>query len=140
MTRLLREHPVIDVELDADGRLTAIRWNGRREAVEVCNRWRVEEAWWRDPIARDYYGFHVWPENLGYVPLPSEGGTPAHIEHMLEAARLHRVVRDAWASFFWHPPLIRSTLGIESLEKLVDGILAQGYEFVSLAELRKRGE
>ena len=36
------------------GRLTAIRWNGRREAVEVCNRWRVDEAWWRDPIARDY--------------------------------------------------------------------------------------
>nr|ADC35974.1 hypothetical protein [uncultured bacterium 148] len=54
MTRLLREHPRIDVELDADGRLTAIRWNGRREAVEVCNRWRVEEAWWREPIARDY--------------------------------------------------------------------------------------
>ena len=54
MTRLLREHPVIDVELDGDGRLQAIRWNGRREAVEVCNRWRVEEAWWRDPIARDY--------------------------------------------------------------------------------------
>ncbi len=54
MTRLLREHPRIDVELDDDGRLTAIRWNGRREAVEVCNRWRVEEAWWRDPIARDY--------------------------------------------------------------------------------------
>jgi hypothetical protein len=54
MTRLLREHPLIDVELDDDGRLVAIRWNGRREAVEVCNRWRVEERWWRDPIARDY--------------------------------------------------------------------------------------
>jgi len=92
------------------------------------------------PIVRDYYGFHVWPENLGYVPLPSEGGTPEHIHAMLEAARLHKVVRDAWASFFWHPPLIRTALGIESLEKLVDGILAQGYEFVSLTELRKRGE
>ena len=54
VTRLLREHPPIDVELDADGRLVAIRWNGRREPVEVCNRWRVEEAWWREPIARDY--------------------------------------------------------------------------------------
>lgn len=55
MTRLLREHPPLDVELDAAGRLVAIRWNGRREAVEVCNRWRVEEAWWRGPIARDYF-------------------------------------------------------------------------------------
>ena len=55
MTRLLREHPAIDVELAEDGTLTAIRWSGRREAVEVCNRWRVEEAWWREPIARDYF-------------------------------------------------------------------------------------
>ena len=55
VTRLLREHPAIDVELDAAGALVAIRWNGRRETVEVCNRWRVEEAWWRDPIARDYF-------------------------------------------------------------------------------------
>lgn len=55
MTRLLREHPAIDAELDGAGRLVAIRWNGRREAVEVCNRWRVAEAWWRDPIERDYF-------------------------------------------------------------------------------------
>lgn len=55
MTRLLREHPPIEVEHDADGRLVAIRWNGRREPVEACNHWRVEEDWWRDPIARDYH-------------------------------------------------------------------------------------
>ena len=54
MTRLLREHPLIDAELDAAGRLVAIRWNGAREPIEVCNRWRVEESWWREPIARDY--------------------------------------------------------------------------------------
>ena len=45
MTRLLREHPSIEAELGEDGALVAIRWNSRREAVEVCNRWRVEEAW-----------------------------------------------------------------------------------------------
>jgi hypothetical protein len=55
VTRLLREHPAIEAETDADGRLVAIRWNGRREAVEVCNSWRVAEAWWRDPIERDYF-------------------------------------------------------------------------------------
>ena len=55
MTRLLREHPEIAVEQDANGQVIAIRWNGRREPVEVCNRWRVEETWWRDPIARDYF-------------------------------------------------------------------------------------
>ena len=55
MTRLLREHPPIDAELDEAGRLVAIRWNGRRETVEVCNQWRVDEDWWRAPIARDYF-------------------------------------------------------------------------------------
>ena len=53
MTRLLRAHPEIAVEFD-DGNLV-VAWNGRRERVEVCNRWRVEESWWREPIARDYY-------------------------------------------------------------------------------------
>ncbi len=55
MTRLLREHPPIEAELDGNGALVAIRWNGRREVVEVCNHWRVEEAGWREPIARDYF-------------------------------------------------------------------------------------
>ena len=55
MTRLLREHPESDVEIDPQGRPVAIVWNGRRETVEVCNRWRVDEAWWRGPIARDYF-------------------------------------------------------------------------------------
>jgi hypothetical protein len=55
MTRLLRAHPAISVELGPAGHLVAIAWAGRREPVEVCNRWRVDEAWWRDPIARDYY-------------------------------------------------------------------------------------
>jgi hypothetical protein len=54
MTRLLRAHPRIDPEL-RDGEIVAIRWGDRREVVEVCNRWRVEEAWWREPIARDYF-------------------------------------------------------------------------------------
>ena len=55
MTRLLRGHPAIDVETDPAGSIVAIAWNGRRETVEVCNRWRVEESWWREPIARDYF-------------------------------------------------------------------------------------
>ena len=55
MTRLLRELPAIDVELSSEGELIAFRWSGRREQVEVCNRWRVEESWWSRPIARDYF-------------------------------------------------------------------------------------
>jgi hypothetical protein len=55
MTRLYREHPEIGAELDDAGRLVAIHWAGRREAVEACTRWRVDEAWWSHPIARDYF-------------------------------------------------------------------------------------
>jgi uncharacterized protein YdaL len=91
-------------------------------------------------IYRDYYGMHVWPENLGYLPLPEHGGKPLDVENMIEIARLNKVVRDAWASFFWHPPLARTPLGLRSLARLIDGIRAEGYEFVSLQELRKRDE
>jgi hypothetical protein len=55
MTRLLGAHPSIDVEIDPRGRPVAFVWAGRREQVDVCNRWRVEEAWWRRAIVRDYY-------------------------------------------------------------------------------------
>ena len=54
MTRLLHAHPEIRVEVEG-GAPVAIAWGDRREPIEVCNRWRVEEAWWRGPIARDYY-------------------------------------------------------------------------------------
>jgi hypothetical protein len=55
MTRLLGQLPAIDVDLDAFGRPTALRWAGRRERVAVCNHWRIEQEWWRRPLLRDYY-------------------------------------------------------------------------------------
>jgi hypothetical protein len=55
MTRLLGHHPLIEVELSANGLPCRLRWAGGSEAVEVCNQWRVEEAWWRRPISRDYF-------------------------------------------------------------------------------------
>jgi hypothetical protein len=55
MTRLLGHHPKISVELDGEGHPQALRWDGGSEAVEVCNQWRIEEAWWRRPVSRDYY-------------------------------------------------------------------------------------
>jgi hypothetical protein len=55
MTRLLGQHPRIEVETDQVGRPTVLRWSGVREAVEVANHWRIEESWWRRPVLRDYY-------------------------------------------------------------------------------------
>lgn len=82
MTRFLREHPLIGVELDPGGRLVAIRWAGQREPVQVCNRWRIEEAWWRRPVSRDYYklvGVHL----LALVYLDRVDGT-WHLERVYD--------------------------------------------------------
>jgi hypothetical protein len=82
MTRLLREHPAIEVELDADGHLAAIRFLGRREHVEVCNHWRVAESWWREPIDRDYFKV-VGSSWLALVYLDRLDGT-WHLERLYD--------------------------------------------------------
>lgn len=46
--------PVL-VEVDRDGILRAVRLEGvRHQVVSVRERWRVEDEWWRRPIAREY--------------------------------------------------------------------------------------
>ncbi len=82
VTRLLREHPEVGAEFDGLGRLVAIRWNGRREPVEVCNRWRVEESWWREPNARDYFKV-VGRDWLALVYLDRHAGT-WHLERQYD--------------------------------------------------------
>lgn len=91
-------------------------------------------------VYRDHYGQFVWPENLGFVPMPgSDWGyeTPADIA---ESARRAAVVRDGWASFFWHPQLAAADGGLQRLEELIDAIRSRGFTFVSLQALRERGE
>lgn len=82
MTRLLREHPAIEVELDAGGAVVAFLWNGRRESVEICNRWRVEEGWWNRPIARDYFKV-VGPRWLALIYLDRIDGS-WHLERLYD--------------------------------------------------------
>jgi hypothetical protein len=81
VTRLLRAHPSIQVELDGD-LLVAIAWGDRREPVEVCNRWRVEESWWREPIARDYFKV-VGPRWLALIYYDRVAGT-WHLERIYD--------------------------------------------------------
>ncbi len=72
----------------------------------------------------DRFGRYVVPENLGYLPL--EDPDPKVI---LEHARNLRVVRDAVASFYFHP-----FLNPALLETVVAGLERAGYRFVSLRE------
>lgn len=66
MTRLLGQHPTIEVEVDGRGWPTGLCWPGVREPVEACNHWRIEESWWRRPLVRDYFKV-VGPRVLALV-------------------------------------------------------------------------
>ena len=82
MTRLLGHPPLIDVDVDALGQPARLRWDGSSERVEVCNRWRIEEAWWRRPVSRDYYKL-VGRSLLALVYLDRVDGT-WHLERVYD--------------------------------------------------------
>lgn len=91
-------------------------------------------------IYKDHYGQFLWPENLGFVPMPgSDWGYDAPGD-LTAAARANAVVRDGWASFYWHPQLMARRGEAERLSGIIDSVRALGYEFVSLKTLRARGE
>ena len=82
MTRLLGQPPRIDVDLDDLGRPVCLRWEGWTEPVEVCNQWRIEEAWWRRPIQRDYFKV-VGPRLLALVYRDGVDGS-WHLERVFD--------------------------------------------------------
>jgi hypothetical protein len=82
VTRLLGRLPRIEVDCDALGRPSRLRWEGWSEPVEVCNQWRVEEAWWRHPIQRDYYKV-AGPRLLALVYRDGADGT-WHLERVYD--------------------------------------------------------
>src|SRR5690606_31263263 len=76
-------------------------------------------------IRRDLFGQILIPENLGYVPLGAQDAEP-----ILAAARRTKVVRDAVAGFFFH-----LFCDLEVLERIVDGMAAEGYSFADVRGL-----
>ncbi len=80
---------------------------------------------------RDLYGWRVIPENLGnYIP-PSVGPGPGRsAEDIVQTARRNLVVRDGFASFFFHP-----IYDVAVLRVIVQGIKAAGYTFVGVSAL-----
>jgi len=54
VTRLLRPPRPIRVRLGADGAPCAVEMEGRLVPVETLERWRTSEAWWADPVDREY--------------------------------------------------------------------------------------
>ncbi len=76
----------------------------------------------------DMTGQFVIPESLGYVQIENP-----RVEPLLANAEAALVVRDGYASFFFHP-----FLKPQLLNTLINGIENMGYKFVSLAEFPNR--
>lgn len=92
------------------------------------------------------YGQRVIPENLGNVqPYLSNQVTHTRtVEMMLEDARRNLVLRDVWASAFYHPFLLdknsnpdNDTTGPTDLARLVKGLKNLGYTFINMEDYAK---
>ena len=94
-------------------------------------------------IERDYYGQRVLPENLGNIEYDIREIDPTSNfdytwQDLLLNAEMGQVVRDGFASFFFHPfwldPDI-GTPGYADFQSLVEGINALGYTWVNAADI-----
>lgn len=94
-------------------------------------------------IYRDFYGQFIWPENLGgLIVLDRSFNTPEDqkryghnqrtVADMKRSLKQMKVIRDSWASFFWHPQHITSGAGLNSLNEIIKAIREEGFEFVDL--------
>jgi uncharacterized protein YdaL len=119
----------------AVARRFAVRWERSDYFAGVLGagpvQYRHVEGQFFPYVVRDVYGNKVLPENLGSIA-PSTWHTyksrlPRDI---IRAARANLVVRDGFASFYFHP-----YLPLRYLEETVAGIRALGYTFVSPSSL-----
>lgn len=92
----------------------------------------------------DLYSQHVLPENLGNVEpyLSEQVEFTRTVDTMLEDAKRNLILRDVWASCFYHPFLLDPKINSankditkpKDLERLVSGIQALGYKYINLEQ------
>jgi uncharacterized protein YdaL len=96
-------------------------------------------------IERDYYGQRILPENLGNIEYDISAIDPSSnvvytAQDILTNADYARVVRDGFASFFFHPFWLEAglpvTTGRADFRQVIDGIKAMGYTRVGGVSLR----
>lgn len=102
---------------------------GRAQQEAISGDRRFAGQFFPYVIQRDIYGQKIVPENLGNVDLPTlNGATFRQPADLIRVARKQKVVRDGWASAFFHPFLDPGLL-----RELVRGVKAEGYTYVSLS-------
>lgn len=88
---------------------------------------REPVSWLPYPIVPDEYGQSLIPENIGYIN-PSEGWT---VGAQLQRARQLLIVRDSWATGFYHP----ASIPLGELEAMADGLRELGYAPADIGSL-----
>ena len=84
VTRLYLDHPLIQVETDDAGIPLRLRLDGETHGeVGICNRWRVDDDWWREPTARSYFKLVTRDGLLCTVYLDEMRGT-WHLERIFD--------------------------------------------------------
>lgn len=80
-------------------------------------------------IRRDAYGQKVIPENLGCLAPVQWFNFPVRtVDDILTTAKKNLVLRDAWASMYYHP-----YLGLAYLQQLIPAIKELGYDFIAIS-------
>ncbi|HKX47471.1 MAG TPA: DUF2334 domain-containing protein [Gaiellaceae bacterium] len=108
----------------------AVRWERSTYFAGLLRSGRVDhtrgEGQFFPYVVRDVYGSKVLPENLGSLsPNAWHSYKARSPQDLVRAARANLVVRDGFASFYFHP-----FLDLELLKRTVEGIEALGYTFV----------
>jgi len=79
----------------------------------------------------DIYGWDVLPENLGNYEPEAQNNHPARLaKDIIDSADKNLVIRDGFASFYFHP-----YYPVSELKSIVQGIKDKGYIFVSADSL-----
>ena len=95
-------------------------------------------------IKKDYYGQQVLPENLGNIEYDIRAIDPtSYITYTWQDIHLNAqyawMVRDGFASFFFHPFWLEQELGVpgfRDFKSLVEGISGLGYSWVDASTVQ----
>ncbi len=90
-------------------------------------------------IKKDYYGQRIIPENLGNIEYDIRDIDPTSNfnytwQDIVTNAEYAKVVRDGYASFFFHPFWLEPSIGVPGFadfKKAVDGITSLGYTWIA---------
>jgi len=108
-----------------DATLQRVFYSGRHEPTDT---FYYLDQLFPYVIHADVYGQKIVPENIGHVDPVGWGYLePRMPADVVRAAQKNLVVRDGWASAYFHP-----FLDLDLLADLVEGIKGLGYTFVPL--------